>query len=185
MRGRPAVALTLTMLLIAAPAAADTTRHRDRNDTDGKLDVRLVVQGHRRGSSGTPMLRHRLTMFERWGKRALSQQNNFINLFFNTDDDRGFERRLNIDVRNGRLRAKMQTWRGLDRVGFARIWRPNRRSVTVAFPKRWLGSGVRSYEWIGVALYSIKGEGPCGLQGDVHAGCSDRLPNRSRFTHNL
>lgn len=185
MHARLAIGAILALLVTTTSALGDTTRLRDPNDTDGNLDIKFVVQGHRSDTSGPRMIRHRLTMYERWGKRALTRQNNFINLFFDTDKDNGFERRLNMDVRDGELRAKMQTWRGLEEVGFAKIWRPNRRSVAVAFPKRWLGAGVRSYQWIGYALYSIKGEGPCGLQGDVYSGCTDRLPNSGRHSHDI
>src|SRR5687767_3955540 len=120
-RGRFAVAGVLALLLIATPASGNTTRLHDPNDTAGKLDVKLVIQGHRSASTGPDLLRHRFTMHARWRKRALNRENNFINLFFDTDEDKGFERRLNIDERNGELRRKMQTWRDLDKVGEAKI----------------------------------------------------------------
>ena len=184
MRARLASAVLIS-LVVAAPAAADLARFPDPNDTDGKLDVRSAVQGHRTADSGPPMIRHRLTMYEPWGKRALTRRSNFIAMFLDVDDDEGFERRLMIDVRNGKFRAKMERWRDLEDVGFADVWRPNRRSISVAFPKTWLGAGVRSYEWLANTIYGIEGEGPCGLQTDVYTWCTDSVPNRGRYTHSL
>jgi hypothetical protein len=179
------IAVGAAVLTLAGTSSADTTRLSDPNDTRGKLDVKYAVQGHRLISK-VRMIRHRLTMRGRWNRRALKPRNNFINFFFDTDDDKGFERRLNIAFRGARLRAKMQTWRSLKKVGIAKLWRPNRRSITVAFPEAWLGKNVDAYRWIGFANYSIAGRGPCGVQTDVYKICSDRLPNQNhRFTHTL
>jgi hypothetical protein len=179
------IAVGVAVLTLAGTSSADTTRLSDPNDTRGKLDVKYAVQGHRLISK-VRMIRHRLTMRGRWNRRALKPRNNFINLFFDTDDDKGFERRLNIDFRGTILRAKMQTWRSLKKVGIAKLWRPNRKSITVAFPKGWLGKDVDDYQWTAHTLYSIAGQGPCGFQTDVYKTCSDTLPNKNRrFTHNL
>lgn len=169
--------------LVAAPSMADTTWLRDPDDTDGKLDIKSVVQAHEMDSPVGEAIRHRLTMFRYWNKKALRSRNNFINLFFDTDDDKGFDRRLNIDVRNGALRAKMEKWPGLEDVGFAKVWRPNGRSVSVAFSESWLGRRVGAYQWIGYSVYTVQAEASCGFQGDQFFRCTDRLPNKGRYTH--
>lgn len=163
-------------------ALADTDRIQDANDTPGKLDVRFAVEGHKQ-TENDRLLRHRLTMFDRWSKRALARKGNFIHLFFDTDSDGGYERRLKITARKGELRARMQAWRGLDSVGRADVWRPNRRSVSVSFPASWLGDGLEEYKWIAITNYAVDGEGKCGLQGDVYKACGDRIPDKRKLTH--
>ena len=126
---------------------------------------------------------------KRWGRRAFKRRGNFINFFFDTDRDPGFERRLNIDLRRGELRARMQIWRrngrAIQTLGRATLWRPDRRSVTVAFPRTLLGMRVTRYAWIGYSVFGIKGQGACGLNGDVYAPCTDRFPDEGRYHHVL
>jgi hypothetical protein len=179
------IAAGAVVLAVVGTSSADTTRLNDPNDTRGKLDVKHAVQGHR-GISETRMIRHRLTMRGRWNRRALKPRNNFIVFFFETDDDKGFERRLDIDFKGTRLRAKMETWLSLKKVGIATLWRPNRKSITVAFPLDWLGKDVDAYRWIALHELLHLGSGPCGFRTDVFKPCIDRLPNKNlRFTHTL
>lgn len=173
----------LVAVVVAGPAAADRSSMRDPDDTPGRLDIKVVAQSHQSGGAGD--LKHRVGMFHRWGKRHLRGSSNFINMFFTTDEDRGFERRLTIDVRNGKLYAQMDEYPSLKPVGRAQVWRPSRRGVAVAFPTNFLGENVKTYKWQANSFFHTSGDGPCGTPTDVSRTCTDRAPDRRRLEHQL
>lgn len=169
---RSLVALVALLgLLFPSQSSADTSSHFDGDDTHGVLDLKRVVQGHKSDPHGR-LVRHRLTMFREWGRVDLRHERNFINIFFNLDKDQRPERRLTIDVEDGRLKARMDRFPSGRRVGRAEVWRPDRRSVSVAFPESFL-SEVASYRWRANSFYHSKGEGPCGTPSDVVKTCVD------------
>ena len=131
------------------------------------------------------MTRHRLSTRERWYAWNLRGDLNFINMFFNADGDKRAERRLTIDVHKKRLVARMDRYPSGQRIGFAKVWRPNKWSMSVAFPKSFLGQGVTAYGWYANTFFHTGGDGPCGTPTDVVRTCVDRAPNRGSIKHRL
>lgn len=172
--------LIVLALMLPSPAHADTSWHMDGDDTHGVLDLKRLVQGHRSDPDGR-LVRHRIIMFTRWGRADLRHQRNFINIFFSLDDDMRPERRLTIDVENGRLKAQMDRFPSGRRVGTAKVWRADKRSVSVAFPRSFLAD-VGSYRWRVNSFFHSEGEGPCGTPSDVVRTCVD---HSSSFRHSL
>lgn len=172
------------LVLSASFARAEYSAFGDPHDVAGRLDVDWVAHGHLHTDAGR-LLKHVVKMFRGWGKRQLRGPQSFINIFFNTDGDTGFERRLNIDVRDGRLRALMTKFRSGERVGIARHWHPTSKRIAVMFSPELLGSAIDGYEWIVLSIYHRGGDGPCGTRSDVVKTCIDRVPNRGRVVHQL
>lgn len=106
-------------------------------------------------------------------------------MFLNTDGDKRPERQLTIDVRKNKLLARMDRYPSVVRVGYADVWRPNKWSVSVAFPKSFLGEGVTAYAWYANTFFHTSGDGPCGTPTDVVRTCVDRAPNRGLIKHPL
>ncbi len=178
-----AVSLLLALALLPSSALADTTRFGDLDDTPGKFDIRTMMQGHAQEA-----VIHRIGTYERWRKGAFGTRNdsNFINFFFDTDNDNGFERRLTVDVdRNRRLTARMMDWETREFLDTVAINRPTRRSLKLTIPTALLGPGVSSYRWRSGSFFHADNRGPCGTPSDVVISCTDRFPDRGLATHNL
>ena len=124
-------------------------------------------------------------MHGRWYKRNLLGNPSFLNMFLNTDRDTRPERRLTIDVRKKRLFARMDRFPSGKRVGYTKVWRPNKWSVSVAFPESFLGQGIAAYKWYANSFLHFGGDDPCGTPSDVVRTCIDRAPNRGQIKHRL
>lgn len=182
-RNQRVATLVLSLFLVAVPGigSADTTIFSDRKETGGRLDFSKVVQGH----SGEDV-RHRLTMYKRWGAKHLKDRNNMLIFSFNTDDDDQFERSLHIDADpDGRgLKGEMRDWESDELIGEVLLTRKNRRTVQATIPLDMLGNNVTSYRWRVGSLYHAPDYGPCGMKSDVFQ-CGDYFPQRGLATHSL
>jgi hypothetical protein len=146
------VGLVLGLLVMVPDAArADTRVFFDpKGDAGGSggdfMDFRRLGQSH---GDAHRRVRHRIRTQKPWKTSVLGGDNGVtIEITFNTDDDRAWERQIRIRRRDGRLRAHM--WRANDDRRLAdkvRVWRPNRYSVSVAFSADALKEGVRAYGW--------------------------------------
>ena len=124
------------------------------------LDLTSVAHGHR-GSSVT----HRLTFTRNVGTGLLSRERGGqISIYFSTDRDAAFERRLDFYVRRGKFAALMKNAAGRT-VGSPVVTKPNAKTLQVAFAPQSLGPGVRSYRWF--AFSGIR----CNRRYDA---CGDR-----------
>ena len=151
MKGRTGKALLgfgllVIFFLASGMTSANTVGTRDGSDTAGRLDIRRIVHGHKLQAEHR-LTRHRLSTHRRWYTRHLRGDLSFINMFMNTDGDKRPERRLTIDVRKKKLLARMDRYPSGKRVGYTKVWRPNKWSVSVAFPESFLGQGVTAYKW--------------------------------------
>lgn len=175
-----AVVVGLCLAAIPGTGSADTTAFSDRKETGSRLDFSKTLQGHSGDS-----VKHQLTMYERWGRKHLRDQNNRIDFSFNTDDDKRFERVLLIDADpDGGLKGEMRDWGTNEWVGDVPLARKNRRTVQATIPVEMLGDNVSTYQWVVSSLYHAPDHGPCGIPSDVFV-CVDRFPERGRVTHNL
>jgi hypothetical protein len=65
-------------------------------------------------------------------------------------------------------------------LGYARVWRDDDRSITFAFPRRWLGSDVDGYSWS--VLSDSNQEGCQEQSGDTFQEfCFDQSAGRHEF----
>jgi hypothetical protein len=197
-------ALILSFVLVvslAVPATADRDRGTDGEDSPGPLDIKSVAHGH----AGAKLLVHRLRTYEPWGPKDLRGYNRWIVFWISTNDDpsdpEGFERHIWIDYMQGRLRAVVLRPSGglhatLDeRVGKATVRRPNKRTVVVRFPKRFLGKNVTNYRWYADTSWKSR-RGPCSSSdGSTTADnshpfgqdgvCFDQAPRHRDLRHVL
>jgi hypothetical protein len=179
--------LLAALMLPVVPAAADGGAFRDPEEEpfcegpgecpdNDYMDFRRLTYGH--GDAGKT-LRHGVYTLKRWKTRRLGgRHGTSITIRFDTDGDRLPERRLEIRRKDGELWAGM--FRGKDLLkpvrGEVRVWRPNRRSVKVAFRPALLDERVR-YRWY--VEWSDRGLACAG-------SCqSDHAPQRGWFTHEL
>lgn len=171
----------LVMVLMMAPATADTQAFPDPDDTAGRLDIVSLRHGH--SDNG---LWHSLTMQRAWHGRALRGQGSYLYIWFSTDNEDAYaERRIWIDFRDGRLIAGVEHYdeisdgAGVSPIRRLRLIRPNRKTVKVFFRSRDLGRGVTSYKWSAFSSYRHPDREACGR-------CFDEAPEgagRGRITH--
>jgi hypothetical protein len=180
------VLFLLFSLLAPGPARADRTVERDRNDTPGLLDIRLASAGHVKMGPGRFHLAHRITMYEAWPNEALAiggESWGSITIYLNTDEDSSSERVIWIRAEpDGTLVTQMSAEQG--RRGHAKVRRPDEKSVTVIFAKRFLGRGLTGYGFRVWTEYAHPDEPQCpGEQSDVFVACDDFAPLHGYHRH--
>lgn len=167
----------LAMPVAAAPIArADTRRWHDGNDARGPLDIAAIAQGHRIGPNGVRQLVHTVRLRRAWPVKKLRHRG-FVHLTFDRPGHRGSppERTVWIVYRRGRLVATMYNTLGDPPKRLARValWRPDWRTVKVAFPKTLLKRrGLERYKWD--ALSFVEGRHELCPDPD---GCTDLAPD--------
>jgi hypothetical protein len=107
-----------------------------------------------------------------------------MDIFITTDRDPRLERTIVIAMARGELRARMTNHSGAV-VGRPSVWKPNRRTISLAFGRGTLGGGVRSYRWYVTTTFHRRESGNCGDAGGVTIICWDRAPNRGYIEHRL
>lgn len=180
-RRAAAVLLAAASIVVALPAGATTAVHRDRNDSPGLLDVRRVLHRH----AGEGILVHRVRTFEKWGW-SIFNQGSYVELMFFVNGGPARDRTLWVTTSpDGTPYAEMNDKAG-DTVGYARVWKPSRRTLLVEFPKNLLGKNVRRYRWTAETTFHQDGHEECGGSTGVIVYCFDRAPNRgSKMRHRL
>lgn len=177
------VACLLALAFISS-VAADERRVRDGNDARGPLDVAWVKHGHRTNADGVRQLVHTVRLYERWSVQRLRHRG-FVNLFFDLRGNEGWrpERAAYITYHDGRLRAELVNF-AADPPQFMRVipmWRPNPKTVKIAFRKSALRRrGFSYYKW-NLVSFVDEGHPSCEESG----GCSDNIPNRGWLRHDL
>jgi hypothetical protein len=164
-------------VILVLPAHADKRIIEDRDDVHGRLDIKLAVAGHARTKDGKPrLLRHRITTYARWRTHLLADGSSYLQLVLDGDDDAAADVEVTIDVRRGELTARVRDLDRNESLGKARVWRPGHSSVTIAFPKRYVGGGA--YRWYAESTFHRENSRHCGPVSDVAVVCRDRVPNR-------
>jgi hypothetical protein len=159
--------------LAASTTFGNGTLVRDpRGDIKGGvvLDIASVRHGHQ-----ARRLAHRLTTYLPW-RKALLANGGQISFYFDTDNDRGLERRLDVGYAGGRLTAVMKDSRGRF-VGAGQVGRPSRHAVVVEFARSLLRPGIRRYRWFAFAGFRCRHR---------YRACGDTAPNGGALiTHRL
>ena len=177
MTRRVGAALVAVLLVcLAPPAGADQRRFHDGNDARGPLDVASIAHRHRMGPKGVRQLVHTIRLRRAWPVKKLRHRG-FAHLNFDLRGNDGGpqERSIWIVYRKGRLVATMYATLGDPPKRLARValWRPDWRTVGVAFPKSLLRKrDLGRYRW-NATTYVEGGHDLCGKDG----GCFDRAPN--------
>lgn len=164
------LAVALTAALVA-PAAADVTTVLDGDDSPGRLDIAAAQAGHYTTAGGARWLRHRVVTYERWSNAVLdhSEENRRVSFFFKRGP--GIDDFYQVWVRagaDGQLVGKMRRGQEphITTIGWVRVWRPDRHSVTIAFPKRYLGRNLTSYRWSVGTSYEDESSSRCAGDPD-------------------
>jgi hypothetical protein len=158
--------LAVVILGTGVPAAGDTARYRDPEDTVGRLDV--AVLKHRHSTDGT-MLKHVVRTREGWSKRQFRRRGT-LRLVFSLSGDSCAEAEVVVDVAHAKWRGR---WRGYDPLGcgpeddsggwgefYGRIEvrKPAADRIVIGVPRRRFGS--RGYLWAVTTTWTCKE--PCG-----------------------
>lgn len=192
-KNKLAVLVAVVISALVSPAAADTARFTDPDDTPGKLDVKVVRHRH----DGTRLL-HAVRTYGRWQSRTLSGDETYIGFYLDagTKGTRA-DRFVWVRYEKGRgLYAQVfqpGTHANGKLLGSARVSRPSRRSVRISLRPRQLSKGIRNgYRWRVTTSYEkATTEGPCGDDGQVSSfptgACVDNVPRfRERgFRHGV
>lgn len=174
----------LAFLTTIGPAGAGTGLYTDPNDSLSRLDISRVGHGHKLSRAGEPRLTHRITTHDPWRAMLVDGRPSSIAFFFTTDRDGRLERRIVIATARGELRARMINHSG-DIIGRPSVWKPNRRTIAVAFGRRTLGRRLRSYRWYATTTFHRNSSESCGDAGSVTIVCWDRAPNSGSIEHSL
>ena len=176
--------LALLLGVVGTSAFADRVDRRDPDDTTGVLDVGLIAHGHDKvhfrtsgGSYTQKLLVHTITMRESWDNDLL-RSGNKLWVYFNLDRDGKQERSLLIRANpDGSLYGEMfagPTGGSYVR-GYARIWRPDDRTLKLAFPAFLLDSKLDTYRWRVYTAYSDPADPTCP--------CEDFAPDLRYLRH--
>lgn len=166
-------------MLVAVPisAVADTKVVEDADDTQGVFDIASVSHGHTER-----LLLHTMTMYEAWENAVLADDSTYVTFTFYYG--RGNFKFITVDVApDGSLFAEIVRWDGETVVGYAKVWRPDDRTLQIEFPKRALQRGLNRYSWDAHAVY----RGPAGSEcADPHP-CNDEMreANTKFIVHRL
>ena len=188
------VFLATTFAVTLFPARADQRWVRDSNDTPRRLDIRWVSHGH---ASDPSVLRHRVTMYADWRRWVLSPEGpGSMSLWFSTSGDSCAEAHVIVDVKDGRFRARIQSYNPLfcgrhdDSGGSGNLRlipqrprRPDARSLVVFVPADMLAEGgVDEYAWSATTYFYKEGT-------KCFQVCIDDVPDngheRGRIVHRL
>lgn len=170
-------AVLLAATLTTPAALADGAKLRDRNDTRGVLDVSRISHGHRTTRAGEHQLVHTIRLHDPWPVKKL-RDHGFALIYFELagHPDNPPERTLQIEYEDRRLVAHMYNSMGDPSKHMRKValWRPDWRTVRVAFPKALLRKSLQRYKWNAVTFVDER-EGMCSRGG----GCTDWAPNLS------
>ena len=170
--------------LLGTAAMASERRVLDADDTKGPLDIAWVQHGHRQSPAGVRQLVHTVRLFDPWPVRRLRHRG-FVHLFLDVEGHRSLreERAVWITYRKGRLRAQLMHYSAEPPTVMRRVplWRPDRRTLKIAFRKRALGRGrFEAYGWSAISFVEER-DSSCDRRG----GCHDSAPEAGYVRHRL
>lgn len=178
-KSRLFVVLAVFAVLLPAIAVATTGGVDDADDVDGPWDFKTAIHGHE-WVEGKRFLRHRLETYEPWATEELADSS--LVILFDFEDGRSPDKWITITAaEDGTPYAEMfhADRRRVD--GYAKVWRPDDRSIEVVFPRRLLKRGIRSYQWWAQGDYSLQHPEQCTDQGEGVAWTTcDDLTTRVR-----
>lgn len=160
MNTKPSFPLLLIACFVLAavwsPGLADERTFRDPARAKGVLDIEAIRHSHRANEKGVRQLVHTIRLEQAWPVKKLRHRG-FVHVNFQLPGHPGSpeERAVWIVYRRGHLVAKMYRTLGDPPalVGRAALWRPDWRTVKVAFPKSWLRARpLDAYKWNAVAF---------------------------------
>ena len=172
--------LLLSGLLVVGTAKADVKSRIDPDDSSSQLDIKSIEQRH----GGRGLLVHRITTFEEWDASTLSEPENSFELSLQY---RGHYRFIHIDVADdGSLFAEINHPTKGAVLGYAKIWRPDTRTVQIEIPKRLLSSEVQGYKWNAQSSFHDEASEDCSNDNDGHVLiCNDTAPDSGWVYHRL
>ena len=142
------------------------------------LDVAEIGHGHAR-SGRTILLVHRIRFQSEVDSSDLYQGFGGVQLLIDVDRDRGYERAIRFVLNNDGSMAAEAYAPGPRVVGYANWWRPDARTVKIAFPKSLLKRDLRVYRWKVLTAQTA----PCEASEETSAdGCVD---STRTLTHRL
>lgn len=173
------VGVGIVIVIAAMPVWADGLSRDDPDDAGHQLDVAETSHGHLKVRGGR-FLTHRISTFEAWENSVL--EGSSLRIFFNLDRDPETERTLLVTLNeDGSLNAEMHGNGKLR--GYARAWRPDDRTVKVAFPPSLLRRGLEVYRWRVETVGPGFPEQKCSPDPDQP--CLDLVPDRGFIRHKL
>jgi hypothetical protein len=204
LHGKILVILAVAFYALVSPSPvgfADTNETTDADDTPSPFDIKVATHGHRRLENGQRLIAHQMEMWEPWDSDLLKEAEVSQIVFSydtngrNTSSDPanrdlcgfGFERILDIRIEeDGSLYAEMRNKKGR-LAGYAKVWRPDDRSVRVEFKKRLLKRSLTRYRWCASTSFSDEDRSldQCGRSEDQSTICHDRVPEDRTVSHRI
>ena len=172
-RGLVAASLVVALAL-ASPAMADDAGRPDPREVGGKMDIVTIAHRHGRERPRGAWLQHRVAFDEAFTGRWFRRRGDLGIRFFGTGKSATV-------VRNGGWKGRLYNRRGR-LVGRPTVWRPNRRTVVVSLPVRWLGTDVERYRWRAVSATAPR---RCDDAPDAAAACPAYLDETRQLLHPL
>lgn len=195
------VFVSAAVAVSVGPVSADFVEISDADENASALDIKFAQHRHRRQDRGKSLLVHEVETYEAWDSSLLDTESVIASLIFHFDLDgaydapiralgfcgEGFERTLEVDVApDGSLFAEMRRTHG-PVYGYAKVWRPDNRTLRVSFPRRLLKRHLANYRWCVDTGYHDPSRiaDDCGASDDREVFCVDRAPDRRAKNHRL
>jgi hypothetical protein len=146
--------------MMMGSAFADERSWSDSVDSKGALDIETYSQSHLKENStdclvGCPtrLITHTVKMYEPWENDIITggDRTNVI-FYFDTvgGNGTGYDKSVLLGLNDdGSLYARMVKFGKHNNrtVGYVRVWRPDDRSVSIAFPRKALMTSGSTYHW--------------------------------------
>lgn len=181
-RAKVVVTLSIVSALFASSASGDEAARRDRDEPGSqmKLDVARTTHDHKK-QDRTRLLLHEVRFQDDVDSQDFYSGLGGLQLLFDIDDDRAEERAIRFILNpDGSVAAQMYK-PGPKVLGYANWWRPDARTVKIAFPRSLLGKRVNRYRWRVLAAQNAPCE-PNEPGGITAHGCIDKT---RRLVHEL
>jgi hypothetical protein len=173
-------------LMIGGVAGADQKNMDDPNDAEGAMDIQSISHGHKRRQLDEVgryqhLLVHRFETFDAW--EDIEVNRSIISFSFGEKREWGRSLRIRMD-RSGALYGEMLA--GHDRlVGYARVTRPDDRSLRVIFPRSLLQKGATAYRWSVNIQPKLKSHPECVHDPNSDVVSNDCLDTAAFLVHEL
>lgn len=176
--GRLAAFVLVFFFMGVMAAFGNHTVRWDKDDSKGQFDIHKVDHGH----AGGGVLTHTIKTFEGWDKALL--RNHASEWIFDLKvGQRILKVRVDVIDSDGSLFAEVTEDGTI--IGYAKVWKPDAKSLRIQFPKRFLGEGIDSYRWFVQSTFNHSGDENCGDSHGAILLCVDRAPNFGRIFHQL